>query len=186
MSRTWVSPTGALHDLTDEELWQFCKLRKLHYANMMSHVQDIASDQKNGGWRLIERLRAIGHVDRPHVHVLAVGTLEAFHKECLSSDDGRAMLKSRDNLGRLLKDKYNGGGKAWLKWQCRHLSTAEKRALLQQPSIPTTASGSTAPSGTAALQLPNFAAAAVPGFQSDGWRTPSSSSAMPGSLEVRF
>ncbi len=186
MSRTWVSPTGTLHDVTDEELHHFCKLKRIHYSNMVTHVADPSSDQKNGGWRLIERLRAIGHVDRPHVHVLALGTLEAFWKDCLSSDDGRHVLKNRDNLGRLLKDRYNGGGKAWLKWQCRHLSTAEKRALLQQLDSPSTASkapGSTAfvtgqqqpASQAVSIRLPDYGALL---------HAESSSSAMAGSLEV--
>ena len=180
-----MSPNGELHDVEDAHLSAFCRERGLHYPNMLNHINTASSDQKNGGWRLIDRLRAIGHVDKPHQHVLALGSLEAFYADCQSSDDGRGVLKNRDNLGRLLKDRYNGG-KPWLNWQCRHLSTAEKRALLQQPSIPTTAPGSTEASGTAGLQLPNFAAAAVTGFQTDGWRTPSSSSTMAGSLEVLF
>ena len=87
---------------------------------MLNHIATPTSDHKNGGWRLIERLRAIGHVDRPQVHVLAFGTLEAFHKSCLSSNDGRSVLKSRDNLGRLLNDRYKGeAGKPWNGWECR-------------------------------------------------------------------
>ena len=151
---------------------------------MLDHIKNPASDWKNGGWRLIERLCAIGPVNRPHETVLALGTLEAFWKDCISSTDGRAVLKNRDNLGRLLKDRYNGGGKPWNKWQCRHLSTAEKRALLQQLSSPSTAPGSTEASGAAALQLPNLATAAMLGFQSDGWRNPSTSSSTTGSLQV--
>lgn len=134
--RTWVSPSGSVHDVSDDDLYRFCNdRRKLHYQNMVSHISKSSSDQKNGGWRLIERLRAIGHVDRPHQHVLALGTLEQFHKDCLAASDGRASLKSRDNLGKLLNGRYNGG-KPWNGWECRHLSTAEKRHLLEPQSLP--------------------------------------------------
>lgn len=125
MPRTWVSPTGSVYDVSDGELRSFCTARGLHYDNMVQHMSHPTSEQKNNGWRLIERLRAIGHVDRPHEHVLALGTLEAFWKDCLSATDGRSVLKNRDNLGRLLRDAYKGG-KPWNQWQCRHISTAEK------------------------------------------------------------
>ena len=184
MSRTWISPDGTPHDVADEALYQFCNVRGLHYENMLDHIATPTSDHKNGGWRLIERLRAIGHVDRPQVHVLAFGTLEAFHKSCMSSNDGRSVLKSRDNLGRLLNDRYKGqAGKPWNNWECRHLSTAEKRTVLQQLSSPSSAPGSTAfvtgqqqpASQAASIRLPDFGA--LP-------RAESSSSAMAGSLEV--
>ena len=45
-----------------------------------------------------------------------------------------AGLRNRDNLGRLLKDKYTGGGKSWNQWECRVLSTTEKRQLLARLS----------------------------------------------------
>ena len=130
MERTWVSPTGDVHVVADAALYQFCSSRGLHYDNMVVHIQNPKSDQKNGGWRLLERLRAIGHVDRPTEHILALGTLEDFHQECLSSTDGRAVLKSRTNLPKLLGGYYNGG-KPWNKWETRVLSTAEKLQLLQ-------------------------------------------------------
>ena len=133
MSRAWVSPEGKLHDVTDEALYTFCSERGLHYENMLDHISRITSDQKNGGWRLIERLRAIGHVDRPLEHVLALGTPEAFHKDCLAATDGRAVLKDPKNLGKLTGGNYKGG-KPWNRWECRQLTTAEKRRLLQQRS----------------------------------------------------
>ena len=102
MMRTWVSPTGVMHDVSDADLYEFCMARRLHYQNMVEHVQHSTSDQKNFGWRLIERLRAIGHVDRRHEHVPALGTLEMFYKDCCSATDGREVLRNRDNLGRLL------------------------------------------------------------------------------------
>ena len=130
MVRTWISPTGEYFDVPDDELYTFCKQRGLHYENMLNHIEKQSSDQKNEGWRLIERLRAIGHVNRPRDHVLALGTLAAFHADCLASRDGRAVLTSRDNLGRLLKNRYKGG-KPWNQWECRHLTSAEKRQLLE-------------------------------------------------------
>ena len=92
MMRTWVSPNGAVHQVSDDSLAEFCRQHQLHHSNMLAHISNPASDQKNGGWRLIERLRAIGHVDRPHEHVLALGTLDSFHKECLQSSDGPPSL----------------------------------------------------------------------------------------------
>ena len=65
MMRTWVSPAGEVHDISDAGLYVFCKSRKLHYENMLDHIAKLTSDQKNGGWRLIERMKAISHVDRP-------------------------------------------------------------------------------------------------------------------------
>ena len=162
MSRTWVSPAGKLFDVNDEDLYQFCKQRGLHYQNMRDHIVQETSDQKNGGWQLIERLRAIGHVSRPHEHVLAIGTVEAFHSDCLSSTDGRAVLKNRDSLVRLLGNRYKGG-KPWSQWEHRQLSTAQKRELLQRV---TPSDGSAAEAAATAqasvsstMQLPDFATA---------------------------
>jgi len=151
MVRTWVSPLGKVYDVSDDELYNFCAHHKLHYQNMVSHINTRTSDHKNGGWRLIDRVRAIGHVDRPREHVLALGTLEDFHRNCLASSDGRAALKNRDSLARLLKNKYNGG-KPWLEWECRFLSTAEKRHLLEPESAPLVAPVEAAASGV----LPDY------------------------------
>ena len=57
-----------------------------------------------------------------------------FYNDCCSATDGRQVLRNRDNLGRLLKDKYTGGGKSWNQWECRVLSTTEKRQLLARLS----------------------------------------------------
>ena len=54
--RTWVSPDGDAHDVSDEHLYKFCRARGLHYENMLDHIETATSNQKNGGWRLIERL----------------------------------------------------------------------------------------------------------------------------------
>ena len=75
MKRTWISPVGEVHDVSDADLYAFCNQRGLHYSNLINHIETPSSDQKSEGWRLIDRLRAIGHVDRPHDHVLALGTL---------------------------------------------------------------------------------------------------------------
>jgi hypothetical protein len=156
MTRTWVSPDGELHDVADKQLYAFCKARHLHYENMVDHIERPTSDQKNDGWRLIERLKAIGHISRPTQHVLALGTLEHFHAECGRSTDGRAVLKDRKNLSKLLGGSYKGGGKAWNGWELRVLTTAEKRQLLaklageQQPLA-------TAEPAAAATNLPDFA-----------------------------
>ena len=123
MLRAWVSPEGELHEVSDANIYSFCTVRGLHYQNMLDHMERATSDHKNGGWRLIERLRAIGHVNRPHEHVLAFGTPEAFHKDCLDSDDGRSVLKDPRNLGKLTAGSYKGG-KPWNKWECRKLSVA--------------------------------------------------------------
>ena len=69
--RTWVSPDGELYDVPDEDLYTFCDGRGLHYKNMVHHIANVRSKQKNDGWRLIERVRFIGHVDRPDEHVPA-------------------------------------------------------------------------------------------------------------------
>eukprot|EP00322_Chrysochromulina_rotalis_P021077 CAMPEP_0115882654 /NCGR_PEP_ID=MMETSP0287-20121206/29119_1 /TAXON_ID=412157 /ORGANISM="Chrysochromulina rotalis, Strain UIO044" /LENGTH=198 /DNA_ID=CAMNT_0003338745 /DNA_START=94 /DNA_END=687 /DNA_ORIENTATION=- len=98
---------------------------------MVDHVSRPTSDQKNDGWRLVERLKAIGHVDRPSEHVLALGTLDAFYDDCQSSTDGQNVLKSRANLTKLVGGYYKGG-KPWKKWETRQLSTAIKLQLLMQ------------------------------------------------------
>ena len=96
---------------------------------MNEHIANDKSDQKNGGWRLIERLKCIGHVDRPHEHVPALGTPAAFHKDCLNSSDGRSVLKDDKSLGKLLLGTYNSG-KPYNLWELREISVAEKRQLL--------------------------------------------------------
>ena len=130
VTRTWISPDGDPHDVSDEHLYQFCRARGLHYENMLDHITTATSDHKNDGWRLIERLQAIGHVKRPRDHVPALGTLDSFHKSCLSSSDGRAVLTNKNTLGKLLAGTYNGG-KPWKQWEKRILSTAEMRETLR-------------------------------------------------------
>ena len=63
-TRTWVSPEGSLFDIADEQLYAFCTSRGLHCPNMIEHMDNVGSKQKNGGWRLLERLCFISHVDR--------------------------------------------------------------------------------------------------------------------------
>ena len=57
VAHAWVSPDGTIHDVDDEQLYEFCKSRQLHYKNMVDHKQNPQSDHKNGGWRLIDRRR---------------------------------------------------------------------------------------------------------------------------------
>ena len=184
--RTWVSPSGELHDVADEELHTFCSARGLHYSNMKDHIASESSDQKNDGWRLIERLRCIGHVDRPREHVLALGTLESFHRDCLASKDGRNVLKNRDNLGRLLRNRYNGG-KPWNKWECRHLSLAEKRRLLSERRGLDQLHGAVAESSLS-ISLPDYStnALSTPCANSAPMRVEDDSSATSGSQQVSF
>ena len=47
--RTWVSPTGELHDVSNAHLYQFCRQRQLNYGNMVDHIAHESSDHKNGG-----------------------------------------------------------------------------------------------------------------------------------------
>jgi hypothetical protein len=159
--RTWVSPTGALHDVHDDHLYAFCKPRGLHDSNMRDHIANPKSKQKNDGWRLLERLSCISHVDRPNTIVPALGTLESFHEECMSATDGRSVLNDPVNLRKLLGGYYKGGGKPWNKWKLRDdLSVAEKRELLQQHQ-----NGGAQPQSQPAVQpqpqLPNYAAIGV-------------------------
>ena len=132
MLRTWVSPSGEPYDVPDDQLYRFCNEKGLHFENFLDHIATPTSDQKNGGWRLIERLCCIGHVDRPNEHVPALGTRKAFHAECMASTDGRAVLKNPTSLNQLIAGTYNGGGKPWNKWELRKLSVAQKRQLLAQ------------------------------------------------------
>ena len=46
----------------------------------------------------------------PIAHGSFLGTPEAFHKDCLSSSDGRSVRKNYKSLGKLLAGTYNGGG----------------------------------------------------------------------------
>lgn len=180
-----VSPKGELHDVSDDDLYSFCTDRGLHYGNMVDHIKRTGSDQKNDGWRLIERLRAIGHVDRPTEHVLALGTPEAFHMDCLKSNDGRAVLTDAKNLGKLTGSSYKGGKPwSWKHWECRQLTTAQKRQLLEgrHGSSAAALQQHSPPGGGSEMQLRN--AVATPGF--DAWRTLSSSPSLTGSLEVMF
>ena len=102
----------------------------MHHGNMLHHIASASSDQKNGGWRLMERLKFIRLASQPHIVVAAVGTLDAFHRECLAARDGRAKLKDKGTLGKLLAGKYKGGGKPWLGWELCQLSAAERRTVL--------------------------------------------------------
>ena len=131
--RTWVSPRGEYHEVSDEGLAAFCRVNgNMHHGNMLAHISLASSDQKNDGWRLIERLRCIRLRDRPSVLVPALGSLESFHAECLSATDGRKKMKDKGTLGKLLAGTYRGGGKGWHGWELCQLSTEEKRAVLRK------------------------------------------------------
>ena len=52
VAHAWVSPDGTIHDVNDEQLYEFCKSRHLRYQNLVDHKHNPESDQKNGGWRL--------------------------------------------------------------------------------------------------------------------------------------
>jgi hypothetical protein len=72
------------------------------------------------------------HVDRPLQITPAVGTLDAFHKDCLASTDGRNVLKDKGTLGKLLANTYCEGGHAWNGWKLRTLTTAEMQKVLTE------------------------------------------------------
>jgi len=134
VAHAWVSPDGTIHDVDDEQLYEFCKSRQLHYPNMLDHKQNPESDHKNGGWRLIERLRFIGHIHRPNEHIPALGTFDAFYNECLRSKDGRHVLTDKSTLSKLLNGTYQGGKPYKKVWQTRYLSVTEKRKALLERS----------------------------------------------------
>ena len=109
----------------------------------------------------MERLHAIGHVDRPNEHVLALGTTKDFYKNCQTSTDGRAVLKSAINLTKLVNGYYRGGGKSWNEWESRNLTTFQKLQLLQR-ALPQQLAIPIAVPKEAAVAVPKEAAVAVP------------------------
>ena len=188
-TRTWVSPAGDVYDVSDDNLYVFCISNGLHYSNMVTHTAKDNSDQANFGWRLIERLRAIGHVDRLDQHVLALGTIESFSEDCLNSKDGRDVLKDRKTLGKLLRNAYNGG-RPWNKWECRELSTQEKRRLLSEQSglNHNHVHGTVAASSSSRIGLPDYTnALGTPcGDSAPTLHVEDDSSATIGSYQVSF
>lgn len=187
MERTWISPAGEVHQVCDASLYAFCTNRGLHYENMLDHIARSTSDQKNGGWRLIERLKAIGHVERPNEHVLVIGTVEDFHDDCLRAKDGRDVLKDRRNLAKLIGGHYKGG-KPWKQWEHRHLSNAEKLRLLQHLHMESELPAAAEPVVSVQVALPDYGAAGLMAAQWSGAAASSSEqiSRLGGSLEVRF
>lgn len=129
----WVDPNGGVYQIEPDQLGDFCRRRKLNASNMQDHVAKPSSDQKNGGWRLVERLRWIQSVAKPTLIVPALGTLHAFHANCLHANDGRENLVDRDNLRKLLAGSYGrgGGGKPYNGWRKIVLPAeeAERRLL---------------------------------------------------------
>jgi hypothetical protein len=123
--QTWIDPTGEDHDVHQDRLRAFCNARReLNASNMVDHVTNVNSDQKCGGWRLIERLWWIYHVDQPDCLVPALGTLDAFFLDCKNARDGRAVLTSRESLRKMLGGTYNGG-KPYQGWQRKKLDKAD-------------------------------------------------------------
>eukprot|EP00966_Prymnesium_polylepis_P188596 4370431-Prymnesium_polylepis.1 len=87
---------------------------------METHVLDIASDQKNDGWRLLQRLKWLRNVDDPSLLLPALGTLDAFAATCRDASDARSSLKSRECVQKLLAGQPPGGykgGKPYAKWE---------------------------------------------------------------------
>ena len=141
--RTWVSPVGKFYDVSDENLAAFCRANgRIHHGNMLDHIASASSDQKNNGWRLMERMKCIRLAAKPNFVVPAVGTLDAFHRECLAARDGRANMKDKGTLGKLLAGTYKGGGKPWHGFELCQLSAAEKRAVLARRLAAQTTIGS--------------------------------------------
>ena len=82
---TWVDPQGHVHDVPAQHLRAFCDARGLHASNLQNHVDNQESDQKCGGWCLIERLRWLQRVEQPEFKVPALGTIDSFYQACLTA-----------------------------------------------------------------------------------------------------
>jgi len=126
----WVDPKGKPFHVAADELREFCTRRGLNASNMEEHVKRPASDQKNGGYRLISRLRFIQSEEDPTLIVPALGTLDAFYNDCMDAHDGREKLVNPDNLRKLLAGSYNGGGKPYNGWKKTTMTVDEAECLL--------------------------------------------------------
>ena len=98
----WVDPDGHPYEVAEDAFRKFCSDKGLHYDNLIAHVKLPSSDQKCGGWRLVDRVRCIGPVNQPAVTVHALGTVAAFFGDCIGANDGRQNLKDRTNFNKLL------------------------------------------------------------------------------------
>jgi hypothetical protein len=113
-----VDPFGNVHSVQRRELRRFCETRGLHASNMESHVLDPDSDQKNGGWRLLGRLKWLRFGDSLKL-LPAVGTIDNFFTSCSEASDERARLKSRNCVRMLLSGAPPGAyknGKSYGGW----------------------------------------------------------------------
>ena len=133
----WCDPDGRPHEVARDGLWRFCKDHGLNFGNMVNHIDTPSSDQKNGGWRLVDRLRVIGPVDQPTVMVPVLGAPKSFFTSCLTAMDGREKMTSKENLNKLLAGPVDGrgnykGGKPYQGYERRTLSSNEKWALLHR------------------------------------------------------
>ena len=126
----WVDPNGHPHHIHRSELRAFANGREgLVASNLENHIANPRSDQKCGGWRLLDRMWHIYHVDAPKVLVPVIGTLDQFFASCQSASDGREVLTSRESLRKLLSGTYNGG-KPYNKWQrCKLASDDAEKSL---------------------------------------------------------
>ena len=115
-----VDPHGNVHTVPRMQLRTFCISRKLHASNMEKHVLDPGSDQKNDGWRLVERLKWLRHLGDAPLLLPALGTIDTFSATCISASDARSSLKSRECIQKLLAGEPPGGykgGKPYGKWE---------------------------------------------------------------------
>ena len=137
----WCDPDGYPHHVQRENLADFCRLRKLKVGNMIHHIDTPTSDQKHGGWRLIERLVWISRANDLTTLVPALGTSETFFKSCACATDGRHILTEggkfvKTTFNKFLCGSYNNG-QPWKGWQVVKLSVhdAEER-LCRLQSLP--------------------------------------------------
>ena len=104
-----------------------------HAIRPLKHVLDIASDQKNGGWRLFERLKWLRQMDDLEMLLPALGTIEAFAATCWGASDARSSLKSRECVQKLLAGKppggYTNGKRGTANGHVRHEESSNARKL---------------------------------------------------------
>ena len=131
----WVDPDGHPYEVAEDAFRKFCSDKGLHYDNLIAHVKLPSSDQKCGGWRLVDRVRCIRPVHQPAVTVPALGTVAAFFGDCIGANDGRQNLKDRTNFNKLLGGEVLSAGvyksgQPYNCWERRQLSADEVWELL--------------------------------------------------------
>ena len=121
-----------VHEVQGGDVRRWARSLGLHESNMDEHVVSSSSDHKCDGWRLIERLRWVQHVEHNEWLLPALGTAESFVASCTRATDDRRKIANQKATRMLLGayGKYTNG-KPYCCWRLKCMTPSEAEARIK-------------------------------------------------------